>query len=50
MSTSSAADNSGEALSEDAIKAQKKALKKAAKQAAKDQANRQRQMGARRRK
>jgi hypothetical protein len=50
MSTSSYADDPGRLLTEAEQKANKKAAKKAQKQAAKVQADRERQMGARRRK
>jgi hypothetical protein len=49
MTTSVSSDNSGQALTDAEMKAKQKASKKASKQAAKDQANRQRELGARRR-
>lgn len=50
MTESSAPNDDGRRLTDSELKSQKKADKKAAKQASKDQANRERQMGARRRK
>ncbi len=50
MTTSLPSDDAPQRLTEAETKAKHKASKKAAKQAAKDQANRERQMGARRRK
>ncbi len=50
MTTSLSSDNSGQSLTDAELKAKQKASKKASKQAAKDQANRQRELGARRRK
>ncbi len=50
MSDASSANDSDRWLNDTELKAKKKADKKADKQAAKNQANRERQMGARRRK